>query len=75
MSRQYESYIQQQLEPDQVLSGNAKQYREIVIKDRTFRIGEPPHSPLSYTKPAAKEVDVNAVEAAEDEYLKSKGVF
>ena len=74
MSRQYESYIQQQLEPEQVCRGNAKQYLEIVIGDRTFRIGEPPYSPLAYTKPAAIQVDFEAAERLEDEYLKNHGI-
>ena len=81
MSRQYESYIQQQLEPEQVCRGNAKLYRgnaklyrEIVIGDRTFRIGEPPYNPLAYTKPAAIQVDFEAAERQEDEFLKNHGI-
>lgn len=75
MSRQYEYYIQQQLEPDQVLRGNAKQYREIVIGDRTFRIGEPPYNPLAHATPVHIPADTVAVEKAEDEFLKSKGII
>ena len=74
MSRQYDAYIQQQLEPEYVLRGNAKQYLEIVIGDRTFRIGEPPYNPLAYTKPAAIQVDFEAAERLEDEYLKNHGI-
>jgi len=74
MSRQYDAYIQQQLEPEYVLRGNAKQYREIVIGDRTFRIGEPPYNPLAYTKPAAIQVDFEAAERQEDEFLKNHGI-
>lgn len=75
MSRQYDAYIQQQLEPNQALRGNAKQYREIVIGDRTFRIGEPPYSPLAYTKPAAIQVDFEAAERQEDEFLKNHDII
>ena len=74
MSRQYDAYIQQQLEPEYVLRGNAKQYLEIVIGDRTFRIGEPPYNPLAYTKPAAIQVDFEAAERQEDEFLKNHGI-
>ena len=75
MSRQYDAYIQQQLEPEQVCRGNAKLYREIVIGDRTFRIGEPPYNPLAYTKPAAIQVDFEAAERQEDEFLKNHNII
>lgn len=74
MSRQYDAYIQQQLEPEQVCRGNAKLCRENVIGDRTFRIGETPYNPLAYTKPAAIQVDFEAAERQEDEFLKNHGI-